>query len=78
MNGDLRRAISKKRMLFNRYKKCSPSDSDVPLDTGVVGDVTARRSKMHGEFVSLKQRPVTSRVVFYRTKSAVARFFTAC
>ena len=51
--------------------QCSPSD------TGVVGDVTARRSKMHGEFVSLKQRPVTSREVFYRIKSPVARIFTA-
>ena len=47
------------------------------LDTSIVGDVIARRSKMHGEFVSLKQRPVTSRAVFYRIKSAVARIFTA-
>ena len=45
--------------------------------TSAVGDVTVRRSKMHGEFVSLKQRPVTSRAVFYKIKSAVARIFTA-
>ena len=44
-----------------------------PLDTSVVGDVPARRSKMHGEFVTLKERPVTSRAVFYRIKSDVAR-----
>ena len=48
-----------------------------PLDTSVVGDVTARRSKMNGEFVSLKKWSVTSRAVFYRIKSAVARIFTA-
>ena len=42
------------------FRSLSPSDSDVPT---VVGDVTARRSKMHGEFVSLKQRPMASRAV---------------
>ena len=29
-----------------------------PFDTRVFGDVTARRSKIHGEIVSLKRRPV--------------------
>ena len=41
----------------------------------VVGDVTARRSKMHGEFVSLKQRPMTSRAVCYKIDLAVAKIF---
>ena len=44
-------------------------------DTSVVGGVTARRSKMLGEFVSLKQRPVTSRAVCYRTELADAKIF---
>ena len=44
-----------------------------PLDTSVAGDVTARRSKMHGEFESLKQRPMTSSVVSYRIELAVAK-----
>ena len=61
-------------MIFT--EEISPSDSG-PLDTSVVGDVTARRSKMRGEFVSLKQRLVTSRAVFYRIKPTVARTFTA-
>ena len=38
-------------------------------DTSVVGDVIARRSKMHGELVSLKQRPMTSHAVCYRPLS---------
>ena len=41
------------------------------------GDITVQRSKIHGQFRSLKQRPVTSRAVFYRIKLAVARIFTA-
>ena len=45
------------------------------LDTREVDDVTARRSKMYGEFVSLKQRPMTSRAVCYRIELAVAKFF---
>ena len=43
------------------------------LDTIVVGDVTARRSKMHGEFVSLKQRPMTSSVACFMIELAVAK-----
>ena len=42
------------------------------LRHSVVGDVTARRSKMHGEFASLKQRPITSLMVCYRIELAVA------
>ena len=51
--------------------------TQIRLLISVDGDVTARRSKMHGEFVSLKQRPVTSRAVFYTINSAVARIFKA-
>ena len=43
-----------------------------PLDTSVVGDVTVRLSKMHGEFISLKLRPMTSGAVCYRIELAVA------
>ena len=48
--------------------------SAITLDTSVVGDVTARRSKMHGEFVSLKQRPVTSRAVFTELNRQLPEF----
>ena len=41
----------------------------------VVGDVTARHSKMHGELVSLKRRPMTSRAVCYRIELFVAKTF---
>ena len=33
---------------------------------------------MHGEFVSLKQRPVTSRAVFYRINSALPEVLRLC
>ena len=46
----------------------------VPV-TRIVGDVTARRSKMHGEFVSLKQRPVTGCAVSYGIDLSVAKFY---
>ena len=49
----------------------SPSYSD---SLGV-DDVTARSSKIHGEFVRLKQRPLTSRAVCYRIELAAAKTF---
>ena len=45
------------------------------VGTSVFDGVTARRSKTHGEFVSLKQRPMTSRAVCYRIELAMAKPF---
>ena len=59
------------KIFFSSYT--SPSDSDVPLTPSVVGDVTTGRSKVHGELVSLKQRPMTSRAVCYRIELAFAK-----
>ena len=58
-----------KRSSDPRVASASVSD----LDTTIVGDVTVRRSKMDGEFVSLKQQPMTSRAVCYRIELAVAK-----
>ena len=41
-----------------------------PFETSISGDITARRSKIHGELVSLKLRPVIS--------SPVCEWFTLC
>ena len=69
-------------MYFGWYGNLKFPDSNelVPvtvmsLDTSVVSDVTARRLKMHGEFVSLKQRPMTSCAVSYRIELAIDKIF---
>ena len=62
----------------NKMAKTHSCSNLVPVtvtDTSVVGDVTARRSKMHGEFVSLKQRPVRS---FIELTQQLPEFLRLC